>query len=74
MAKIILHPAIMSIRGKLGDIVFRRGRNGKTTGSKIPDMTKVVWSKAQKAHRRKFKQAVAYAKSAMADPEVWAAT
>ena len=60
------------LRGKLGDVVFRRGRNGKTTVTKIPNMTEVTWSEAQKAHRQKFKKAVAYAKSAMAAPEVWA--
>jgi hypothetical protein len=72
MTKIILHPMFRGLSGKLGDVVFRYGRNGETTVSKIPDMTNVKWSKAQKAHRRRFKKAVAYAKTAMAEPNVWA--
>ena len=33
-------------------------------------MSKVKWSKAQKAYRKRFKQAIAYAQAAMADPKV----
>ena len=33
-------------------------------------MSKVKWSKAQKANRKRFKQAIAYARAAMADPKV----
>jgi hypothetical protein len=59
--------------GKFGDFVLRRSRNGKTTLSKVPDMSQVKWSKAQQEHRQRFKEAVAYAKAAMADPQVRAA-
>jgi len=31
-------------------------------------MSEVVWSEAQTAHRARFKQAVAYARSALAEP------
>jgi hypothetical protein len=37
---------------------------------KTPDMSKVKWSKAQKANRERFAEAIAYARAAMADPEV----
>ena len=74
MPKVTLHPTIESLSGKMGDVVFRHNRKtGTTTMSKVPDMTKVKWSKAQKAQRRRFKQAVAYAKTAKTQPEVWAA-
>ena len=33
-------------------------------------MSRVRWSKAQKAHRKRFKQAAAYAKAALAEPKV----
>ena len=33
-------------------------------------MSKVKWSKAQRAHRLRFKKAIAYARDAMADPKV----
>jgi hypothetical protein len=42
--------------------------NGETIVSKAPDMSKVEWSPAQVAHRRRFEPANAYAKAAMADP------
>ncbi len=37
---------------------------------KTPDMSKVKWSKAQKANRQRFAKAIAYARAAMADPEI----
>jgi hypothetical protein len=39
---------------------------------KTPDMSKVKWSKAQKANRERFAEAIHYAKQAMADPRVQA--
>ena len=74
MPKVILHPTIRSLSGKMGDVVFRTNRKtGTTTMSKVPDMTKVKWSKAQKAQRRRFKKAVTYAKTVMTQPDMWAA-
>jgi hypothetical protein len=40
---------------------------------KLADMSRVKWTNAQQAHRQRFKEAVAYAKAAMAVPEVRAA-
>ena len=70
MAKIILNPIIEQASGKIGNMVFRRAHTGKMTLIKAADMSNVKWSKAQKAHRKRFKQAVAYAKAAMAEPNV----
>ena len=70
MAKIILNPIIQQAQGKMGNIVFRRSHTGEMSITKVPDMSKVKWSKAQKAHRQRFKLAVAYAKAAMAEPKV----
>ena len=70
MAKITLNPIVQSAQGKMGNIVFRRSHTGEMTITKLPDMSKVKWSKAQKAHRLRFKQAVSYAKAAMAEPTV----
>ena len=70
MAKIILNPMIQGIRGKLGDVVYRVSPTGKQMFMKAPDMSKVKWSKAQKDNRKRFKQAIAYARVAMADPAV----
>ena len=68
MSKIILNPVIEQASGKIGNMVFRRAHTGEMTLIKTADMSHVKWSKAQKAHRKRFKQAVAYAKAAMAEP------
>jgi hypothetical protein len=70
MAKITLNPIVQSAQGKMGNIVFRRSHTGEMTITKLPDMSRVKWSKAQKEHRQRFKQAVAYARTAMAEPKV----
>jgi len=70
MAKVVLNPVIKSIHGKLGDMVFRRSPTGKPTLIKLADMSNVKWSKAQKAHRQRFKEAVAYARTAMSNSQV----
>ena len=69
MAKVLLNSLIIDIQGKLGDYVFRRSHTGEITLSKAPDMSRVQWSEAQMAHRQRFKEAVAYARLAMAEPE-----
>jgi len=69
MPKVELHPLIKQIRGKLyEDLVLKLSPQGELIIAKRPDMSRVRWSKAQKAHRRRFKQAVADAKAALADP------
>lgn len=73
MPKVTLQPAILGLSGKMGDVVFRYNRKtGTTSISKVPDMTKVKWSKAQKEQRRRFQAAVEYAKTVKTQPEVWA--
>jgi hypothetical protein len=54
----------------MGDMVFRLSHTGEMTIAKRPDMSRVKWSEAQKEHRQRFKQAVAYARAAMAEPNV----
>jgi hypothetical protein len=70
MAKVTLNPILDDIRGKIGDYVLRRAPSGKLILSKAPDMSRVKWSKTQKENRQRFKEATAYAKAAMAEPEV----
>jgi hypothetical protein len=70
MAKVTLNPLIRQISGRMGDLVFRVSPTGEQTIMKLPDMSGVKWSKAQEQHRQRFKQAVVYAKAAMADPKV----
>ena len=70
MAKVTPNPAILRIQGKMGNAVFRLSHTGELSMTKVPDMSKVKWSKAHKAHRQRFKKAVAYARASMAEPKV----
>jgi hypothetical protein len=70
MAKVKLNQIVIDVRGKVGEFVFRRTHTGEIILSKSPDMSNVKWSEAQAAHRQRFKEAIAYAKAAMADPQV----
>src|SRR5262245_54936156 len=65
-----LHPMFRWLRGKMGKIVYCLTRNGDVSAYEAPDMTNVVWSEAQKAHRRHFSECVAYARRAVRDPDI----
>jgi len=68
--RILLHPMFQWIRGKMGKIVYRLSHNGEVSAYPTPDMTRVVWSPAQKAQRKRMARATAYAKLAIRDPEI----
>lgn len=70
MAKIKLHPMFQGVSGRMDGIVYRRSVSGRIYISRTPDMSRVQWSPAQQAHRQKFKLATAYAKAALADPQL----
>ena len=69
MTRVRLHPPVKSMSGKMGIYTYRM-MYGKQTLMKTPDMSNVKWSKAQKANRERFREAIHYAKQAMADPKV----
>ena len=69
MVKVRLHPPVKSMSGKMGIYTYRF-TNGKQTLIKTADMSQVEWSEAQKANRARFREAIAYARQAMADPTV----
>ena len=71
MVKVILHPSIQRMSGKMGAFTYR-WTYGQQTIMKTPDMSNVKWSKAQKAHRQRFREAILYARRAMADPKACA--
>ena len=66
MARVKLNPVLDAIHGKVGDLVFRTFNHGDFVG-KIPDRTGVVPSTDQLAQMEKFRLAVLYGKSVMAD-------
>jgi hypothetical protein len=69
MTRVRLHPPVQSMSGKMGIYTYRV-MYGKQTLMKTPDMSNVKWSKAQKANRERFAEAIHYARQAMADPKV----
>ena len=71
MPKVKLHPMYAEILGEIYENhVIKLSPQGELIIAKRPDMSKVRWSKAQKAHRKRFKLAAAYAKEALAEPKV----
>lgn len=70
MAKAQLHPLFEGLRGRLKSLVFRTSHNGKISVYIKPDMSRVKWSPAQVAQRERFAEASAYARAAIADPQV----
>jgi hypothetical protein len=70
MAKVKFNAVIEEMHGSLGNMVFRRLPNGEVITSKRPDMSNVEWSEDQDAQRERFASANAYARAAMADPDV----
>jgi hypothetical protein len=67
--RVELNPTVEKYRGKIGKLTYR-WMYGKQTVMKTPDMSNVKWSKAQEANREHFREAIRYAKQAMADPDI----
>ncbi len=70
MPKVKLVPIIEEIHGTMYDMVFKKTASGKMIVTKKPDMSKVKWSKAQKAQRRRMESAITAAQLALMDPKV----
>jgi hypothetical protein len=70
MAKVKLNPLMVEVSGTMGDFVFKRSRKGEAIVARRPRKSNTEPSEAQKAHRERFKLAIAYARAAMADPAV----
>ena len=65
MAKVKLNPMFEAVHGKFGEMIFRR-----LSCIRRADMSKVKWSPAQQANRQRFREAVAYAQQAPANPQL----
>ena len=76
MAKVDFHGPIKSLSGPLekdGKFTFRRtrkGKGGRTIMIKKADMSNVEWSSDQVKTRGHFGEAVAFARSVLADPQL----
>ena len=70
MPKVKFKEPILEIKGTMYDVVFKRSPQGAMIVTKRPDMSNVQWSAAQQAQRQRFKEVAAYAKAALAEPQV----
>jgi ABC-type uncharacterized transport system permease subunit len=70
MPKVKLAPIIEEIHGTMYDMVFKKSPTGEMIVTKKPDMSRVKWSKAQKANRKQMSAAIATAQVALLDPKV----
>jgi hypothetical protein len=70
MAKVRFQPLFENLRGTIKGMVFRLSHNGKISAYLSPDMSRVVWSQAQDAHRERMAEAWAYGSQAIRDPEI----
>jgi hypothetical protein len=68
MAKVKLNPVLEAIRGKIGDLVFKRWGDEEIVG-KIPDRSGVVPTEGQLAQMARFRLAALYGKAVMADAQ-----
>lgn len=68
MANIRLNPALMSLRGKIGDLVFKK-LNGESYVARRPERTNRIPSDAQKAVQQRFREATVFGKTVMADAQ-----
>ena len=70
MAKAELDPLFRGISGAMSGFIFKRSKSGGAIVAKRPQKSNAAPSEAQIAHRNKFRQATAYAKTALARPAV----
>jgi hypothetical protein len=68
MADVQLHQVLRRIRGKVGDVVFKK-RGNTLYISRRPDFSKRKLSAAQKRSVARFRAAVRYAQGVLADPQ-----
>lgn len=69
MAKTTLNAVLSSIRGRVGDVVFKRYSYG-TVVTRVPRMEQVKWSPAQLAQRQRMREAGKFYRSVLADPKL----
>ena len=66
MADVKLNPAFESIRGKVGNLVFKTFE-GREIVARMPDFGDRVFTDAQKAVQEEFRKAARYGETVMAD-------
>src|SRR5215207_11517730 len=64
MAKVAKNVILRSISGSIGNLIFRQMKDGSAWVSVTPDFSHRKFSKGQKSHQSRFKEAAAYAREA----------
>jgi hypothetical protein len=72
MAKVERNIMVRGWSGSVGGLVFRQMRDGSTWVSGTPDFSHRKFSKGQKNHQRRFKEAAAYARDAAKTQPIYA--
>lgn len=72
MAKVRNNVILEGLSGSIGNLVFRQMPDGSTRVSAKPDFSQRVFSREQKEHQDRFKQAVAYARQAARTQPIYA--
>jgi hypothetical protein len=70
MTKITVNPLFSGKSGRMGNVVFRQLADSRTIMAESSKKKQGRPSTAQEEYRRRFKEAVAYAKTAMKDAEM----
>ena len=68
MAKLTLHPSFKNLRGAIDGLIIKNTPYGQVL-SRSPDMSRVRWSPAQIANRKRMHAAAAHYRQVMADPK-----
>lgn len=61
MAKVTMNHLMKAFSGSIGGLVFRQMPDGSVLVSKAPDFSRRKFSKGQKEHQQRFREASAYA-------------
>ena len=64
MAKVMNTVLVRRLSGVVGNAIFRQMPDGSTWVSASPDFSRRKFSKGQKSHQRRFKEAAAHARQA----------
>lgn len=72
MAKVTRNQVVRGIQGSVGELIFREMPNGETWVSSKPDFSNRKFSKGQKTHQSKFRDAAAYARDASKREPIYA--
>lgn len=69
MAKTQLNTALTTLRGRVGDLVFKQYAYG-TVVTRVPRMGRVAFTAKQRAHQQRVKDAGRFYRQVVADPEL----